>query len=113
MIDHCRAMNYRAQRISDIDLGERGDLFDYYSYSEVDFESAITDDAAMAALRACKEHYTGIARRGIEAIELKLQGYDSSEIAELYGTTINNVNAWISRARSKLRNEPQLMDSLT
>ena len=113
MIDHCRAMNYRAQRISDIDLGERGDLFDYYSYSEVDFESAITDDAAMAALCACKEHYTGIARRGIEAIELKLQGYDSSEIAEIYGTTINNVNAWISRARSKLRNEPQLMDSLT
>ena len=67
----------------------------------------------MAALRACKERYTGIARRGVEAIELKLRGYDSSEIAEIYGTTINNVNAWISRARSKLRNEPELMESLT
>ena len=64
------------------------------------------------ALRACKEKYQGVARKGVEAIELKLQGYESVEIADLYGTTVNNVNAWISRARSKLRNEPALMEIL-
>ena len=53
-----------------------------------------------------------VARKGVEAIELKLQGYESVEIANLYGTTVNNVNAWISRARSKLRNEPALMGIL-
>ena len=67
---------------------------------------------AFAALRACKEKYQGVARKGVEAIELKLQGYESVEIADLYGTTVNNVNAWISRARSKLRNEPALMEIL-
>ena len=79
---------------------------------DVDFEAEVTDNSAMAALRACKEKYQGVARKGVEAIELKLQGYESVEIADLYGTTVNNVNAWISRARSKLRNEPALMEIL-
>ena len=39
----------------------------------------------MAALRACKEKYQGVARKGVEAIELKLQGYESVEIADLTG----------------------------
>lgn len=87
-------------------------LFDLLAHTTVDFEAEVTDDSAMAALRACKEKYQGVARKGVEAIELKLQGYESVEIADLYGTTVNNVNAWISRARSKLRNEPALMEIL-
>ena len=44
----------------------------------------------------------------MEAIELKLKGYEATEIAKHYDTSVNNVNAWISRARSKLRNEQAL-----
>lgn len=112
IIDHCRAMNYRIQRTVDADSEDGGTLLDSLSYTHVDFTAAIADDTAMAALRACKENYHGVARKGVEAIELKLQGYESSEIAELYGTTINNVNAWISRARSKLRTDPRLLENL-
>ncbi len=57
----------------------------------------------MYELAACKEKYNGVARKSVEAIELKLKGYESTEIAEHYDTSVNNVNAWISRARSKLR----------
>lgn len=112
IIDHCRSMNYRAQRTVDAGSEEGAALLDKLAHTCIDFEAVVTDDAAMAALRACKEEYQGVARKGIEAIELKLQGYESSEIAEFYGTTINNVNAWISRARSKLRNDPRLMETL-
>ena len=35
-----------------------------------------------------------------------------TEIAKHYDTSVNNVNAWISRARSKLRNEPALLEIL-
>jgi len=112
IIDHCRAMNYRIQRSVDACSEEGEMLFDLLAHTTVDFEAEVTDDSAMAALRACKEKYQGVARKGIEAIELKLQGYESVEIADLYGTTVNNVNAWISRARSKLRNEPSLMEIL-
>lgn len=66
----------------------------------------------MYELAACKEKYNGVARKSVEAIELKLKGYESTEIAEHYDTSVNNVNAWISRARSKLRNEPALLEIL-
>ena len=58
------------------------------------------------------EKYNGVARKGVEAIELKLEGYEATEIAKHYDTSVNNVNAWISRARSKLRNEPALLEIL-
>lgn len=59
-----------------------------------------------------KEKYNGVARKGVEAIEMKLKGYEATEIAKHYDTSVNNVNAWISRARSKLRNEPALLEIL-
>ena len=92
IIDHCRAMNYRLQRSVDAGSEEGEVFFDLLAHTTVDFEAEVTDDSAMAALRACKEKYQGVARKGVEAIELKLQGYESVEIADLYGTTVNNVN---------------------
>lgn len=84
IIDHCRAMNYRLQRSVDAGFEEGEVLFDLLAHTTVDFEAEVTDDSAMAALRACKEKYQGVARKGVEAIELKLQGYESVEIADLY-----------------------------
>lgn len=49
--------------------------------------------------------YSGVALRGIAAMELKLQGCSGAEIARLYHTSPNNVGAWISRAASKLRHD--------
>ena len=39
---------------------------------------------------------------------MKQCGYTSKEVAEHFGTTVNNVNAWISRARAKLRKEKEM-----
>lgn len=46
--------------------------------------------------------YTGVARKGIEAIILKVKGYRGVEIAAMYETDEKNVSAWICRARQKL-----------
>ncbi len=45
-------------------------------------------------------------------MNLIVKGYEATEIAKHYDTSVNNVNAWISRARSKLRNEPALLEIL-
>lgn len=58
IIDHCRAMNYRLQRSVDAGFEEGEVLFDLLAHTTVDFEAEVTDDSAMAALRACKEKYT-------------------------------------------------------
>lgn len=84
IIDHCRAMNYRLQRSVDAGFEEGEVLFDLLAHTTVDFEAEVTDDSAKAALRACKEKYQGVARKGVEAIELKLQGYDQREDGYVY-----------------------------
>lgn len=52
-----------------------------------------------------KRTYSGVARLGVEALELKIAGYSGSDIAELYGVKPNHVGAWISRATKKLKKD--------
>ena len=74
-----------------------------------DFDETVFYSDALEVLRKCKAAYSGITLRGIEALELKSLGYSTREIADRYETTVNNVNAWISRARAKLREDPQML----
>lgn len=75
--------------------------------------SFVFDTYCSEALSICKRRYSGITRQGIEAIELKMLGFSSKEIASRYGTTVNNVNAWISRARDKLKNDSEFLKALS
>jgi DNA-directed RNA polymerase specialized sigma24 family protein len=59
-----------------------------------------------------KAAYTGIAKKGMEAMELQTDGYSVAEIAKMYDTTPNNINAWISRARKKLKQDVDMMSAL-
>ncbi len=52
-----------------------------------------------------KRHYKGVAKLGIEAMELKIKGYSGADIARLYHTKPTHVGAWISRASEKLRQD--------
>ena len=69
-------------------------------------------DEINAAMAACKNKYSGVILKGIEALELKALGYSSREIAEQHGSTVNNVNAWIARARSVLKADPLIQSFL-
>ena len=52
-----------------------------------------------------KRTYSGVARLGVEALELKIAGYSGTDIAELYGVKPNHVGAWIARAAQKLKKD--------
>ena len=56
----------------------------------------------MNFLDSLKNQYTGVVRRGIEALEWKVKGYSGAEIADIYGVKPNLVGAWISKAVRKL-----------
>ena len=73
--------------------------------SEDNCEDIISALDADSFFRAIKPRYSGIALRGIEAIELKVKGYSGKDIAEFYGVGENHVGAWISRAACKLRSD--------
>ena len=40
--------------------------------------------------------------KGFEALELKMQGYSGSEIAQMFQVPANSLRAWMSRARAIL-----------
>lgn len=84
IVDHCRAMNYRLERSVEISEDENASLLDMLTCTSVDFDETVTDATAMSALAACKEKYNGVARKGVEAIEMKLKGYEATEIAKHY-----------------------------
>ena len=110
IIDHCRAENVILKStISETGDGTEETLLDRVSADTPDCESVIDAVTVEQLLRDFKDKYSGVARLGIEAIELKLLGFSSKEIAERYGTTVNSINAWISRARSKLKKEVSLV----
>lgn len=52
-----------------------------------------------------RRSYSGVAKLGIEAMELKVKGYSGADIAEMYGVEQRQVGAWISRAAQKLRRD--------
>lgn len=56
-------------------------------------------------LQQSKENCSGSVRKGIEAIELKMQGYSGRDIAERYHMKPNYITACISRAQKHLRQD--------
>ena len=77
--------------------------------AERDFEEVEVRDL----LDRCKRNYTGVERKGVEAIELKLCGYTDAEIAIRFGRKRNQVNAWISKARRKMREDQAVVSAMS
>lgn len=114
MIDHCRKQNRNAGKASDlpVDTDNENISLQYISTTDIEVEETIQQQAMAQAVADCKRRYSGVAKRGVEALQLKSLGYTSREIADRYGTSVNNVNAWISRARTKLLKDPVFLATL-
>jgi len=59
-----------------------------------------------------KTRYFGVTLLGIEALELKVKGYSGADIAKLWNVKQNSIGAWISRAKTKLRQDEQIIAAL-
>lgn len=113
-IDHCRRQNYNNQVFADLTDEEGDPMFPLEEFpSHEDIDEIISQQEIAAALANCKSRYTGSVRRGVEALELKALGYTTREIAERYDVSANCVNAWISKARAQLRQDPAICSVLS
>lgn len=68
-----------------------------------DTTRAVEANDIIEVLSSFLPEYSGVARKGIEALILKIRGFNGADIAEIYGVDQYNVGAWISRAKQKLR----------
>lgn len=111
LLDHCRSLQAKRRSASVISLDdceENGQTKErLISYDDTERQ---TDKLCLAQLLEYgRRNYSGAARLGIEAMELKINGYSGADIAELYGVKPNLVGAWISRATEKLRKDATLI----
>ena len=59
-------------------------------------------------LQQAKEQAHGGVARGIECLELMVQGYNSQEIGDIVGADAGTVRMWMTRARKYLKSLPEL-----
>lgn len=110
LLDHCRriAAQQKNLPIQSQDMPKSEDkppTADDIFPGQDETEMWISNIYVSQLLEHGKRTYTGVAKLGIEALELKIQGYTGADIARLYHTRPNHVGAWIARAASKLREE--------
>lgn len=115
LLDHCRKAVARQKNmpIQPLDAPLDGDKPpSQLPFAPDDTEEWVSELYVSRVLEHGKRTYNGVAKLGIEALELKIKGYSGADIARLYHTKPNHVGAWISRAAEKLRADSVAMGLL-
>ena len=114
LFSYCRGMCEKQRHFSRLEFGEHGELLaDGSVVHQVDkFRAHISMMETLSLLESRKQDYSGIARLGIEALELKIKGNRIKEIAQMYGVPPAHVGAWISRSVEKLRKDQEFLDCI-
>lgn len=106
----CKKVNTRQRKLPsvslDIDHADEDQPPQFLEPSVPDGIDGLLERMDTAELLAdCKRRYSGVARLGVEAMELQIRGLSGADIARLYGAKPNQVGAWISRAAQKIRKD--------
>jgi len=115
LLTYCKKMwnkHKNTDNISDISPGSGEDMNDMATATQTgedEYDAVISDAVIFELLESVKREYNGIALLGIEALELKIKGYTGAEIAKLWGVKQNSIDAGITRATKKLRQNERFM----
>lgn len=117
LLDYCRriAVRLRNAPTCTLDIAPHEERRSPIRETEIardDTEQWISTIYVSQLLEHGKRNYRGVAKLGIEAMELKIKGYSGADIARLYHTKPNHVGAWIARAAEKLRQDAVAADLL-
>lgn len=104
LISYCRSIYSEQRYFSRLEVGSRGELISDGDILDItdSFSAHVSRLETLAVLESVKQEYRGVTYRGIEALELKIQGHRITDIATTYHVPVSHVGAWISRAKKKL-----------
>ena len=111
LISHCRRINKQAAHISTVSLTECPDRLE--TAQDEQFSNRLAELELNNLLNAYAQEYCGVTRLGIEALLMKSKDIGVTEIAQLYKVPPKYIGAWISRARTKLKNNKQFIEDIT
>lgn len=107
ILDHLKKIirNYNSQEMHMYEL-----VNDLTRKNSVSPENILYEDMIVRTLKYAKVKCSGSTLKGIEAIELRLQGFSSKEIAKKYSVPTNYITACVSRAKKYLQKNELLLD---
>lgn len=114
LISHCRKVYQYESRISPLKADEQGNplpLPDDHFEADT-FAQRVEMIELLDLLSFYAQQYRGTTRRGIEALSWKMQGMSISEIAEALQVPPSHIGAWISKAKSALRRNPEFRQTI-
>lgn len=76
------------------------------------FQEQLAEVDALSLLESTKRQYDGVARLGIEAMQLKFIGLSNTDIAAHYGIKANYLGAAVHRAAERLKSNKEFLQSL-
>lgn len=103
IFDYLRSLNAKQEAFQKF-ISETDDYIDQLQDEEA-LTNELYEKEVMQALRETKGRYSGTARKGIEAIEMKMQGYSGKDIAAMYSVKTNYITACIFRAQKYLKKD--------
>lgn len=87
---------------------ESADTIEILSGSAQQLQDPLETQDLRHTLTQAKKQARGGAARGIECLELMVQGYSSQEIGDIIGADSGTVRMWMTRARKYLKSIPEL-----
>ena len=111
---YCRQMRNKQKFFTPLALDEHGEpITENHISSQPDTFIIYTDTMeTLELISSSSRNYRGVAKLGVEALKLKVQGHGISEIASLCHAPSSHVGAWISRASQKLRQNPAFLSGI-
>ena len=118
LLDHCRRIAAQLKNVPTCSLDtppceDRPPPVREAEVAQDDSEQWVSAIYVAQLLEHGKRHYSGVAKLGVESLELKIKGYSGADIARLYHTKPNHVGAWIARAAEKFRQDAISADLLS
>lgn len=111
LLDHCRRVLNAERNLQTLPL-EQTDSEDsratevFLATSDDIEDTCLTEICMKDFFQKRKGTYSGVAKLGVEALELKvLDGYSTTDLAALYDTKLNHMGAWISKATQRIRED--------
>jgi len=98
LLRYCKKNN---RKIKTVDL-PMGQAIEEIVVDSEEITEEIFNSENLKSIKKIKNEYSGVVLKGIEAIELKMQGYAGSDIAKLFDVKPNYISAWISKAKHAL-----------
>lgn len=109
LLGYCKKIN---RKIKTVEMPEGKNIEEALVSDEEEVPGILFNTEKLKSIRNVKKEYSGVVLKGIEAIELKMQGLAGVDIAAMYDVKSNNVSAWIAKAKRQLLKNEKFLNEI-